>query len=352
MLRYIPLALLLTGLLPAAIDLRLPTENHHLLTGEPDQFYMYVDRDFEGQRSKAWEGGGYGSVRNPIRIGDQVLLTKFHEGIDIAPLQRDNAGNPLDRVTAIADGRVVHTSPQAGRSNYGKYVVVEHLWDNCAYYSLYAHLAEITCNPGDVVKVGGDLGRMGFTGVGIDRTRAHVHLELTLLMSQHYEEWHKSGGEGANFHGNYNGINLTGFDVARFFLEQKANPELRASEFISATPAYFKVTVPAKGTPDFVTRYPWICHATLDGAVSWEISFSATGVPVAFEPSQRQVAAPIVTSIRPSTVPQRYLTRNLVTGQDTHATLTTSGKQLVALITDDFLPAKGGGTTGKSLSVK
>ncbi|MEI8038187.1 MAG: M23 family metallopeptidase [Verrucomicrobiota bacterium] len=339
--RYFFLAWICTGLLQAAIDLRLPTANHHLLTGEPDQFYMYVDRDFEGQRTKAWEGGSFGSVRNPIRVGDQVLLTKFHEGIDIAPLQRDAAGNPLDQVTSIADGRVVHTSPLAGRSNYGKYVVVEHLWENSAFYSLYAHLAEISCQPGDPVQAGAPLGRMGFTGVGIDRTRAHVHLELTLLMSRHYEEWHQAGGSGTNYHGNYNGMNLTGMDVARFFIEQKANPELRISEFIGAIPAYFKVTVPAKGTPDFVTRYPWICHGNPAGAVSWEISFSATGLPVAFAPSQRQVDAPLITSIRPSTVPQRYFTHNLVTGQDNRATLTQSGKQLVALITDDFPASKG-----------
>ncbi len=72
------------------------------------------------------------------------------------------------------------------------------------------------------------------------------------------------------------------------------------------------------------------------GAVSWEISFSATGLPVAFTPSQRQVDAPIVTAIRPSNIPHRYLTRNLVTGQENSATLTPSGKHLVALLTDDF----------------
>lgn len=339
--RYLLLAMLLTGLLPGAIDLRLPTANQHLLTGHPDQFYMYVDRDFEGQRTKAWEGGAFGLVRNPLRLGDQVLLTKFHEGIDIAPLQRDGAGNPLDPVASIADGRVVHTSPLAGRSNYGKYVVVEHLWDNSAFYSLYAHLAEVTCNPGDSVKAGAVLGRMGFTGVGIDRTRAHVHLELALLVSQHYEEWHKAGGSSTNYHGNYNGMNLMGLDVARLFIEHQANPELRVSEFITTTPTYFTVTVPATGIPDFVTRHPWICHGDPAGALSWEISFSATGLPVAFTPSQRQVAGPIITSVRPSAIPQRYLTHNLVTGQDNRATLTQSGQQLVARITDHFPLAKG-----------
>jgi murein DD-endopeptidase MepM/ murein hydrolase activator NlpD len=330
------LALALTGILPAAIELRLPTDNHHLFTNEPERFYMYVDRTFEGEATKPWEAGSFGLVRNAVRIDDKVLLTKFHEGIDIAPVNRDRAGNPLDLVSSIADGQVAYVSPIAGRSNYGKYVVIEHSWENSSIYSLYAHLAEITCKPGDPVKVGTPIGRMGYTGAGIDRTRAHVHLEIAMLMSRRYEDWQKACASGQNYHGNFNGMNLTGSDAARFFLEHKKNPELTFSQFIASTPVYFKVTTPSKAIPDFVTRHPWICRGSAQGAVSWEISFSATGQPLAFTPSQRQVEAPTVTSVRPSTIPHRYLTRNLVTGQENRAELTASGKQLVALLMDDF----------------
>ena len=330
---FLLIALSLSTSLRAGIDLRLPTGNQHLFTDEPDRFYMYVDRIFEGETSKPWEGGSYGYVRNALRINDEVILTKFHEGIDIAPINRDRAGNPLDLVSSISDGTVVHTSPISGRSNYGRYVVVEHSWENSSVYSLYAHLAEITCAPGDKVKTGSVLGRMGYSGAGLDRTRAHVHLELAMKTSSRFDDWLRGS---LNYHGDFNGMNLTGTDVARFFIEQKANPELRFSEFVASTPIYFKVTVPSKGTPDFVTRYPWICRGDPKNAISWEISFSATGQPVAFTPSQRQVDAPIVTSIRPSAIPHRYQTRNLITGQDNRATLTNSGKQLVALLTDDF----------------
>ena len=44
---------------------------------------------------------------------------------------------------AIADGKIVHTNPVPGYSNYGKYIVIEHRWDGCSYYSLYAHLSAI-----------------------------------------------------------------------------------------------------------------------------------------------------------------------------------------------------------------
>ena len=337
MARILSLLVATAGLLQAGpIDLRLPTPNQHLLTGEPDKFYMYVDRDFEGQHTCPWEGGSFGFVRSPIRVGSEMVLTKFHEGIDIAPTQRDAVGNPQDMVSSIAAGRVVHISPIAGQSNYGKYVVVEHPWEGSAVVSVYAHLSEITCHVGDLVEAGGVLGKMGFTGDGIDRTRAHCHLELGMVMSTRYEDWHKKFGGGTNLHGLFNGMNITGVEVSRFFVEHKANPNLQFSEFMASTPVYFKVTVPSKGVPDFVKRYPWLSHGTADAATSWEISFTGTGLPVAFNPSHRQVTTPTVTSIRPSTIPHRYLSRGLVTGEGNQAALTASGKNLVALLTDDF----------------
>ncbi len=320
----------------APLDLRLPTENHHLFTGELDKFYMYVDRTFEGKTSKPWEGGSFGFVRTPIRVGGEVVMTKFHEGIDIAPVKRDRAGNPLDLVSSIADGRVVHVSDVAGRSNYGKYVVVEHPWGNSPVLSLYAHLAEITCSLGDRVNAGSVLGRMGYTGAGINRTRAHVHLEIAFLMSERYEHWHKVQALGPNHHGIFNGMNLSGVDVAGFFLARKDDPSLTFSRFVASVPVQFKVTVPARGVPDFVKRYPWMLTGDPAGAASWEISFSATGHPTAFAPSERQVSAPVVTQVRPAPVPHRYVTRGLITGEGNRASLTNSGKKLVSLILDDF----------------
>lgn len=327
---------LATALVAAPIDLRLPTENRHLFTGEQEKFYMYVDRIFEGETSQPWEAGSFGFVRTAMRINGEVVLTKFHEGIDISPVKRDKAGNPLDLVSSIAEGRVVYVSPVAGRSNYGKYVVVEHSWENSSVLSLYAHLAEITCRVGDSVNAGSVLGRMGYTGAGLNRTRAHLHLELGMLTSARYEDWHKATGGGANYHGLYNGMNIIGSDVARFFLESKEHPERKFSEFIASTPVYFKVAIPVKETPDFALRYPWIVSGTAENAVSWEISFSATGQPVAFSPSQRAVSVPTVTAVRPSGIQHRHLTRGLLTGEGNRAELSRDGKKLVALISGDF----------------
>jgi len=318
------------------LKIQLPTENRHLFTGEPDKFYMYVDRTFEGTTSKPWEGGSFGYVRTPIRVGTEVVLTKFHEGIDIAPVKRDRAGNPLDLIFSIADGKVVHVSSQAGRSNYGKYLVVEHRWENSSIYSLYAHLSDITCAVGDPVKAGSVLGRMGYTGAGINRTRAHLHLEVAFLMSPRYDGWHRIHSGGPNHHGVFNGMNLAGIDVGRLFLDHESDPSLSFSRFITSTPVQFKVTVPSKGTPDFLSRHPWMLSGDPTAAKAWEISFSATGHPIAFAVSEREVAAPVITQIRPSSVPHRHVTRGLVTGEGNRASLTSAGKNLVALVMGDF----------------
>lgn len=320
------------------IELSLPTENHYLFSGEPEKFYMYVERVFEGETTKPWEGGSFGYVRSPIRVGEHVVMTRFHEGIDIAPMSRDKAGNPLDLVMSISNGKVVHTSSIAGRSNYGKYVVVEHEWENSKVYSLYAHLAEITAQIGDPVKAGTVLGRMGFTGTGIDRTRAHVHLEIGMLMSTHYQAWHDQNFGSPNYHGNFNGMNIAGIDVAEFFLEQRQNPELKFSEFVLSRPVQFKVTVPAAeaAEPDFLLRYPWMRREGVADPVSWEIGFASTGHIVSFTPSARKVGAPVVTHIRPSEIPQRWLTRNLLTGEGSCTCLSAGGRSLVSLVMDSF----------------
>jgi murein DD-endopeptidase MepM/ murein hydrolase activator NlpD len=318
----------------AAIDLQLPTENDHLFSGNPDKFFMYVDRYFEGDHTQPWEGGAYGYVRTSQRVGDQIIQTKFHEGIDIAPMKRDKAGNPLDLVSAIAEGKVVYVSAVSGRSNYGKYVVIEHNWENTPVLSLYAHLADITCKVGDPIAKGGLIGRMGYTGEGITRVRAHVHLEIALMLSARYPDW---APKTLNYHGLYNGINLAGLDVTGFFLAHKANPSLTISQYLAAYPTYYKVTLPNKGPVELATRYPWLLKtpATQQSA-SWEISFSDTGMPLSICASDRTVPSAIVTMVKPSSIPHRYKTRGLLSGEGQRAGLARDGQNLLDLLAGYF----------------
>lgn len=331
-----PIAAFLLALcsLSSALEIQLPTENHHLFSGQPEKFYMYVDRNFDGVQSQPWEGGSYGFVRTSMRIGETVLQTKFHEGIDIAPIKRDKAGNPLDLVSSIAAGKVVYVSDIAGRSNYGKYVVIEHAWENSSVYSLYAHLAEVTCKIGDPILKGGMIGRMGYTGEGITRVRAHVHLELALMLSNRFQDW---APKTLNYHGLFNGMNLAGADVAAFFLAHQANPQITFSQFLASYPVYYKVTVPNNGPIELATRYPWMVRANAAKAcASWEISFSETGMPLVINASDRRVTQPTITSVRPSEVPHRYRTRGLLSGQGQQASLATDGMNLLNLLSGNF----------------
>src|SRR6266705_1541375 len=148
-------------------DLVLPTDNDALFSGEGAAFYQYIERNFNGVKSTPWEGGRYGFVRDPTDTAGGVVYTRFHEGIDIRSLHRDENGEPLDEVRAIADGRVVHTSLVPGYSNYGKYVVIEHHWDGSSYYSLYGHLNSIGVQSGESVQRGQCIAVMGYTGVGL-----------------------------------------------------------------------------------------------------------------------------------------------------------------------------------------
>lgn len=334
MTRHIAAFLAVFTISGSALEIKLPTENLNLFSDQPDKFYMYVDRYYEGDHTQPWEGGSYGFVRTSQKVGNSVVQTKFHEGIDIAPVKRDKAGNPLDLVSAIAAGKVAYVSETAGRSNYGKYVVIEHEWENAAVYSLYAHLADITCKVGDPVLLGGVIGRMGYTGEGITRVRAHVHLELALMLSSRYQDW---APKTLNYHGLFNGMNLAGADVAAFFLAHKANPQLTFPQFLASYPAYFKVTIPNRGPVELATRYPWMLRANAAKASeSWEISFSETGMPLEIHASDRRVTQPTITSVKPSEIPHRFRTRNLLTGEGQQASLSAGGLDLVNLLSGNF----------------
>src|SRR5256886_3612821 len=195
----------------SVLDLVLPTDNDALFSGGGRAFYQYIERDFKGVESTPWEGGQYGFVRDPVETSAGIVCTRFHEGIDIRPLLRDARGEPLDEVRAIADGKVVHTNLVPGYSNYGKYIVIEHRWDDSNYYSLYVHLSSIAVHPGDAVKRGQAIAVMGYTGAGLDRARAHLHLELNVMVNHNFEAWYASQfKKEPNRNGIYNGINLDG----------------------------------------------------------------------------------------------------------------------------------------------
>lgn len=327
------------------LGLKLPTYNKYIFSSEPQKFYMYTDRYFDGKKSKPWTAGQYGYVRNLLATSEGVIGTKFHEGIDIRPMKRDSAGRPVDYVRPIANGKVVYVNDVSKNSNYGKYVIVEHNWGSSlgSFYSLYAHLAVVDCKIGDVVDNTKALAKMGYTGSGINRERAHLHLELNVMAQSDFTNWHMKYYGSHSGHGPYNGLNMNGLNIAKLLINHNSNPQLKLSDFIKQIPVYFKVTVPRKaGVPiDIATRYPWMKKGNHSlSTPSWEISYASSGFPLAVKPSNRRVSAAIVSYVKPTKSDHKYHTKGLLSGTGASASLTSIGKRTIALISGDFPSTK------------
>ncbi len=323
----------------APMGLVLPTDNDAIFSTDPSRFYMYTDRNFEGVLSKPWTGGAYGFVRDQKRTAAGIIMTRLHEGIDIRPVKRDASGEPLDEVRSIANGTVVYVNAASNTSNYGRYVVVHHDWGDGPFFSLYAHLSSASVESGATVTAGQTIARMGYTGAGINRERAHVHVELNMLLSDHFQRWYERHFTSPNHHGIFNGFNLTGLDIAALLKAHRANPNLSIPEFLAtSTEVHYKVLVPKSGDLAFLQRYPWLGRDfdQVRSPKSWEFSFSATGVPLAAKPSDRSLSNPVVTWVKSSTIDHANLTSDRITGTGDTATLTPSGSRYVQLITDAF----------------
>ena len=88
-------------------------------------------------------------------------MVRHHSGVDLAAPK-------YSHVRAVLDGNVVFADSHGG---YGKLVTIEHA---DGFVSLYGHLDEITVNPGQRIKAGELVGRVGSTGLA---TGPHLHFE-------------------------------------------------------------------------------------------------------------------------------------------------------------------------------
>jgi hypothetical protein len=261
-------------------------------------------------------------------------MTRFHEGMEIKPVHRDARGEPLYEVRAIASGTVVYTNKVAGHSNYGRYVVVEHRFGGCPYYSLYGHLNTIAVEVGQAVKPGEKLAIMGHTGDGINRERSHVHVELNLMLNDHFEQWHDATFKGdPNRNGIYNGINLAGLDLPRLYLALQKNSALTIPAFLAKEEVFYKVIVPNTGNFQLPQRYPWMIEGLPnDNPVAWEVSFTRSGLPLRVAPSNRSVRDAEIAFVKSSPLDYRSLTRGNLAGRGGKARLTDSGRSLMRLL--------------------
>jgi hypothetical protein len=187
-------------------------------------------------------------------------------------------------------------------------------------------------HPGDSVKRGQPIAIMGYTGVGINRERAHLHLELDLMFSRQFEAWHDAFFRNdPNHNGIYNGLNLAGLDIARLYLALRKNPALTIPEFLGGEETFYKVTLPKSLHFDLPKIYPWML-AGRNQQGSCEVSFANSGVPLKIEPSNRQVTQPELSYVKKSSVNYSYLTRDIVSGRGAAAQLSGYGAQLMRLL--------------------
>lgn len=89
-------------------------------------------------------------------------VTKFHEGIDFTA----SVGT---EIYATGDGTVVNVGRKGG---YGNCILINH---GFGYQTLYAHLSKMNVKPGQKVKRGQVIGRVGNTGKS---TSPHLHYEV------------------------------------------------------------------------------------------------------------------------------------------------------------------------------
>lgn len=263
-----------------AEQFRFPTANKALLERDGG------DRFLVGTPGRTWESGSYGCVRSD---GYQL-----HEGVDIRALTRDKRGEPADPVMATADGVVVYVNRRPELSNYGNYVVVQHVVEGMDLFSLYAHLAQVRDGlyPGTRVKAGETLGVMGRTSntqARISKERAHLHFELALRLSDRFAEWRRAREPNQrNDHGEWNGQNLVGLDVARVLREQaRLGNAFSIRRFIREQTELCRVQVRATQF-SFLKRYPGLIEsnprAAKEGVAGYELALNYAGLPFLMVP--------------------------------------------------------------------
>ncbi|MFW5955248.1 MAG: M23 family metallopeptidase [Rhodothermales bacterium] len=321
------------------LRLVLPTSNRALLDADGPGFYQYTDRYFEGRRTRPWQGGRYGFVRNQQRSKDgEIIFTRFHEGVDVRPLFRDNDGEPRDTVRSIDRGTVVYVNRDENRSSYGRYVVIEHWWSGSPFYSLYAHLSEVRVRNDDVLEQGQEIGRIGFTGRGINKRRAHLHFEINILLNDDFGRWlAHHAAHVRNHHGNFNGQNLAGLNVAALYERLQDDPTLTIRDFIAGEEVFYAVSVPPSHFPGFLHRYPWMLESentALSGERGWEIEFTQSGFPLRVRPAHSVVQDAAVSMVRESAHSYNRLTIGRLEGAREVARLTERGRQYVSLVVD------------------
>ena len=271
---------LLVALWAAAVGsaavLSWPVPHPGFVQGEAPETYL------QATQSGRWESALFGCVRNDGH--------RFHEGLDLAPIERSANREARDAIFAAFDGRVAYVNPVAGNSGYGRYVVLVHDDLSPAVYTLYSHLARIAPEvaEGQRVRSGQRLGTMGRSArYHIPRSRAHLHFELGLRLTDKFAPWYARQGFGTeNDHGRYNGMNLVGFDPLAFFRSQPPGTTPDLAAVWRELPVGLVLEVRLATVPDFARRYPSLVTRRIDRntLAGWRLRVTPWGLPLYLTP--------------------------------------------------------------------
>lgn len=259
-------------------DLGWPTPNTAYFEGKP--ITSFVQPTASGEP----DSGLFGCVRSG---GAQ-----FHEGVDLKPVSRDRHGEPTDSVSVVFGGVIRHISRNPGDSNYGRYVVVEHVELSPSIYTLYAHLASIApgLKVGDRVERGQTIAVMGRSSSdqAIPRDRAHLHFEVGVWLTRDFQSWYNWRKFGSrNEHGDWNGMNLMGTDPLAFYNALRSRSVDSVADYFAHLRPAVRVRIATKFIPDFIQRYPSLLTKPLpppDALAGWEVAFDVLGLPFAWTP--------------------------------------------------------------------
>ena len=289
------------------IDWQLPTGNRALFQGEDKKFYQPTI-------SRRLISGMFGFVRTsepePARIFEH-----FHKGIDIRPLHRDKKGDPTDTISASADGEVVRVNLDEKISDYGKQVIVRHLWGKQPVYTIYGHLASIGVEVGQKVKAGDPLGVMGWTGPGLVRERAHLHFEIAFQINEKFAEWVDTAKPGRlwqpNRHGEWNGLNLMGVDPVPLLMAAHEGRPMSCQECLASQANGFVVRIPIPlGQPNWLQ---WTKKQLIGaGEKSWELEMTPWGLPLSVKGSSEIAEMPVLLANPGRPNEGKYYCRTLV----------------------------------------
>lgn len=278
-MRALAFILLSLSLLTRAysVDLVWPTPNAAFQRGlEATDF-------IQPSSSGTIQSGLFGCVRNNG--------SKFHEGIDLFPLQRDHSGEATDQIYSVLPGRVAYVNATPEKSSYGRYIVVEHDSMQPAFYTLYAHLSSVAkgVRTGVRVQSGSVIGVMGRSagGYSIPNSRAHLHFEIGFRLTDQFQKWYdQKGFKEPNYHGNFNGMNLVGLDPLNFYQAMRTAQVNGMADYLKSLPNRLHVRVFCRQTPDFIVRYPELLSGPkrTGDIIAWDITFTAYGLPKKWTP--------------------------------------------------------------------